>query len=722
MKGIKLIILGCITVLILSILSQKIYFPTDILNYLQTFTFDGWAKAHNSLLADPIFQFEPWRIFTKNAFLHGHLPLWNPQNGGGTPFLANPQTAVFYPLNIIYYLLPINLSLNLIAYLKLSLYSYFVFLYLRSIKISNGNSTLGAIISLFAAFPIMWVLWPHTNVFILFPLLLFLTEKMKERKRKHLYFLSLTYFVGVLGGHPETLFHIGILHFAYSLFSFRSNKDLLLKEIKYILLGFLLASFMLIPFFEYVLFSDLLTGRISNPVGTFLPVLGASYNFFPYFLGAPQWMYYKVPFIGTNFQELAGGYVGLWLWVIILFGIFRFYKNAFVKFILVLILLLLGIIYKIWPFWLIVSMPVVSAVANQRLVGFVGFFAIILFTIVIEHWSKKSISKNIQKKVRVSTYIISGTLISFVVAASYLVVTNNKSNSQFIQILLIWLLVFIISTASYLYLMISWKNGIRIFLLTLLICVIQGIVFLSYNPLNSHRSYYPASKFIEVLREQPKGNIIEVGNLLFPPNLNLAYGLSHAQSDDAIGVRIYSEQFKKVFPVTNFWGRIDQIDQQQANRMDVDYIVSDHDVNFKSDVIQKELQQINVPLEKIVVPIRTRKETLGQVRILTANFNRRNVCTIVLQILEDEKSVVAKEIPCAKVGDKMFLTIPVGRIQLREGHLYSLTLSLSNSNTKNTIGFWGNNKRVPYLELLYERPSVFAKIWQKDSVYLFKNE
>ena len=41
--------------------------------------------------------FQPLRLFTGQELRRGLLPLWNPYNASGEPWLANPQTAVFYP-------------------------------------------------------------------------------------------------------------------------------------------------------------------------------------------------------------------------------------------------------------------------------------------------------------------------------------------------------------------------------------------------------------------------------------------------------------------------------------------------------------------------------------------------------------------------------------------------------------------------------------------------
>jgi hypothetical protein len=41
--------------------------------------------------------FEPMRLFTAEELRAGRMPFWNPYNAAGEPWLANPQTAVFYP-------------------------------------------------------------------------------------------------------------------------------------------------------------------------------------------------------------------------------------------------------------------------------------------------------------------------------------------------------------------------------------------------------------------------------------------------------------------------------------------------------------------------------------------------------------------------------------------------------------------------------------------------
>ena len=69
----------------------------------------------------PLLQFWPWHKLVKEALLQGEWPLWNPLLGNGAPLLANLQSAVFYPPNLIYLLMPVEQALTLSVILHLIL-------------------------------------------------------------------------------------------------------------------------------------------------------------------------------------------------------------------------------------------------------------------------------------------------------------------------------------------------------------------------------------------------------------------------------------------------------------------------------------------------------------------------------------------------------------------------------------------------------------------------
>jgi hypothetical protein len=58
-------------------------------------------------------QFLAWRAFAAASLRTGQLPRWNPYSYSGEPFLAGFQSAVFYPPNLIFLVLPLCRAVNL---------------------------------------------------------------------------------------------------------------------------------------------------------------------------------------------------------------------------------------------------------------------------------------------------------------------------------------------------------------------------------------------------------------------------------------------------------------------------------------------------------------------------------------------------------------------------------------------------------------------------------
>ncbi len=70
----------------------------------------AWPFGDDALAA-----FGPWREFTRQALARGELPLWNPHMFCGLPFMSNGQTAILYPPNVLYWILPVRVAMPLDA-------------------------------------------------------------------------------------------------------------------------------------------------------------------------------------------------------------------------------------------------------------------------------------------------------------------------------------------------------------------------------------------------------------------------------------------------------------------------------------------------------------------------------------------------------------------------------------------------------------------------------
>jgi len=89
--------------------------------------------------------FQPLRYFTADELRHFHLPLWNPYNASGEPWLANPQTAVFYPPAWIFLVVPFATAYVLYLVFHVALLGCGAFLLFSRIG-SPRSALIGAVI------------------------------------------------------------------------------------------------------------------------------------------------------------------------------------------------------------------------------------------------------------------------------------------------------------------------------------------------------------------------------------------------------------------------------------------------------------------------------------------------------------------------------------------------------------------------------------------------
>ncbi len=89
--------------------------------------------------------FIPPRFFWVESIKRGDFPLWNPYQFSGHPFFANPQYAILYPINGLFFLLPFDIAFNAIVLIHFFLGGFFTYLLLRDL---NSTKTGGLIAGL----------------------------------------------------------------------------------------------------------------------------------------------------------------------------------------------------------------------------------------------------------------------------------------------------------------------------------------------------------------------------------------------------------------------------------------------------------------------------------------------------------------------------------------------------------------------------------------------
>jgi len=162
------------------------FLPADLLRDVAP-----WRTANpaslvpwNPLMWDGIAEFYPWRFFAAATLKSGYLPLWNPHQFCGTPFVANSQSAVFYPPNLLFCLLPVWQAFGVSVLLHLLLTGSFAYLFLRSPTLGLGRtaSLLGAVCWQLCHWQVAWLALPtFLCVSAWLPLALLLVDRAAER-------------------------------------------------------------------------------------------------------------------------------------------------------------------------------------------------------------------------------------------------------------------------------------------------------------------------------------------------------------------------------------------------------------------------------------------------------------------------------------------------------------------------------------------------------------
>ena len=174
--------------------------------------FGGNARAPWTILQwDSLAQYYPWRHFAAQELHAGHIPLWNPFEFSGTPFVANAQSAVFYPLNLPFWLFDTATAFGVAALAHTLLAAFLTYFLCQRWRLSRAASVVAAIAFSFCGYLAAWALLPTLfSTASWLPLCLLLFEKAADDKRAHLSALGLVCALAcaLLAGHAQIFFYL----------------------------------------------------------------------------------------------------------------------------------------------------------------------------------------------------------------------------------------------------------------------------------------------------------------------------------------------------------------------------------------------------------------------------------------------------------------------------------------------------------------------------------
>jgi hypothetical protein len=360
-------------------------------------------EPSNRLLTDIACQMDPWLDLAAREWHEGRVPLWNPFAGCGAPLLANAQSAVFSPINWIYFTTQSPYAWVAMAMVKLFVAGVGAYLLARELRLGAIGRWFVGLCFPFSGFIVVWLQYPMGSVAIWLPWVIWLVERLiKHPSAARAGWLGLVLSVLHLSGHPETTAHILVVACAIWLWrcvgaerkGSRPWHSLGWCSIA-VFLSLVTTAVQLVPTAEYLMQSEALAQRSAHRMSLLefrtpellaMPALVAPYVYGSYLRGQPH---VEKAFHVENFNEIAGGYTGLvTLCVLVPLAIQARRRYGWIPFWFALDGVCLAVVYHVPPFDNLVRLvPVLNVTQNERLLLIVSLAHCLLAGAALDSWS-----------------------------------------------------------------------------------------------------------------------------------------------------------------------------------------------------------------------------------------------------------------------------------------------------------------------------------------------
>jgi len=227
------------------------------------------AVPHNQLIGDMILQNYPWKLILEQALQQHQLPLWNPYEMVGLPYLATGQTSALYPFTLLFPMLGPLRAFGWYSALHQFLAASLTYLLLRRLGAGRFGAMVAGLAFAFCFFLTVSYIWPMVlGAAVWLPLALWslvgLTRAVEKRSLGRAIAIdlpigALAIALGVLGGHLEITFYatfVVTLYAAYQAARFLVRRQkaacgrFLITAGLVVGLGVLIGAVQLVPFLD----------------------------------------------------------------------------------------------------------------------------------------------------------------------------------------------------------------------------------------------------------------------------------------------------------------------------------------------------------------------------------------------------------------------------------------------------------------------------------------
>src|SRR3989344_296966 len=211
-------------------------FPSNLLvSFYSPWKYMEWegypnGPANKPIGFDVLKLFYPYRSYTTERLKSGELPLWNPYVFSGNIHLATYQSAVFYPLTIVYFLLPQIDAWALLVIVQPILAGYFTYLFVKSLRLSIRASLFGSTVFALSGWMMAWseesLVIEHAAVWL--PLIMYGAQNLFLKKITKGFLLIVVGLVfSILAGFLQMTLYVGFFSLGFILYQYfqDNNRD-----------------------------------------------------------------------------------------------------------------------------------------------------------------------------------------------------------------------------------------------------------------------------------------------------------------------------------------------------------------------------------------------------------------------------------------------------------------------------------------------------------------
>ena len=217
--------------------------------------FAAGVPVKNPITTDVVSFTYPMQMLAVDLIKSGQWPLWNPYILGGTPLLANFQSAPFSPTNFVYFAFDKLTGWSIQIILQHVLAALFTYLLLRRWKVSKLGSILGGAIYAFSGYNLIWSQWNgHTLSAAFIPLILLCQDLWLEKGKVYWGLgVSVALFFQIISGYPQVVIYTAASMLLLWVIRFSRKRQFFLRTAIlgfFLVLGMGLSAFQILPGIE----------------------------------------------------------------------------------------------------------------------------------------------------------------------------------------------------------------------------------------------------------------------------------------------------------------------------------------------------------------------------------------------------------------------------------------------------------------------------------------